>query len=74
VKKKSGTKGKSGGDISRRKGNQYEAVYFEMPKGLFPVTGKPILEHIVELLRASEIRDIIFSIGHLGEKIKEYFR
>lgn len=46
---------------------------FEMPKGLFPVGGKPILEHILELLRSYEIREIIFSIGHLGEKIKEHF-
>lgn len=46
---------------------------FEMPKGLFPVSGKPILEHIMELLQKFAVRDIIFSIGHLGEKIKEHF-
>lgn len=46
---------------------------FEMPKGLFPVAGKPILEHIIEFLRRYEVRDIIMSIGHLGEKIQEYF-
>src|SRR4030067_1315659 len=46
---------------------------FEMTKGLFPVGGKPILEHIIELLAAFEIRDIIFSIGVLGEKIKDHF-
>lgn len=46
---------------------------FEMPKGLFPVGGKPILEHIIEMLRKFEYRNIILSIGHLGEKIKEYF-
>lgn len=46
---------------------------FEMPKGLFPVGGKPILEHIVEMLRKYEIRDIVFSLGHLGDRIKEYF-
>lgn len=45
----------------------------EVPKGLFPVGGKPILAHIVEMLRHSDIRDIIFSIGHLGEKIIEHF-
>lgn len=46
---------------------------FEMPKGLLPVAGKPILEHIVEMLRENNVRDIIFSIGHLGEKIQEHF-
>lgn len=46
---------------------------FEMPKGLFPVRGKPILEHIVERLIKYEVRDIIFSIGHLGDRIKQHF-
>ncbi len=46
---------------------------FEMPKGLFPVGGKPILEYVVELLRQYEIRNLIFSIGHLGGKVKEHF-
>src|SRR3989338_1461434 len=55
------------------KGINMRPFTFEMPKGLFPVGGKPILEHIVEMLRKFEVRDIIFSIGHLGEKIKEHF-
>jgi len=55
------------------KGLHMRPFTFEMPKGLLPVGGKPILEHIVELLREHEIRDVIFSIGHLGEKIVEYF-
>lgn len=46
---------------------------FEMPKGLFPVGGKPILEQLIELLRKYDVRNILFSIGHLGEKIEEYF-
>ena len=46
---------------------------FEMPKGLFPVGGKPILEHLVILLEKHNIRNLIFSVGHLGEKIVEYF-
>src|SRR3990167_5784671 len=40
---------------------------FEMPKGLFPVAGKPILEHLVNLLSKFNIRNLIFSIGILGE-------
>jgi NDP-sugar pyrophosphorylase family protein len=55
------------------KGLHLRPYTFEMPKGLLPVGGKPILEHIVELLSVSGVRNIIFSIGHLGEKIKEHF-
>lgn len=55
------------------KGLNMRPFTFEMPKGLFPVGGKPILEHIVEMLAKNDIRDIIFSVGHLGDKIQEYF-
>jgi len=55
------------------KGLNMRPFTFEMPKGLFPVGGRPILEHIVELLVHYQIRDLIFSIGHLGEKIKDHF-
>lgn len=55
------------------KGLNMRPFTFEMPKGLFPVGGKPILEHVIELLRSFEVRNIIFSIGHLGEKIKDNF-
>ncbi len=55
------------------KGLNMRPFTFEMPKGLFPVGGRPILEHIVEMLSKYEIRDIIFSIGHLGDKIKDHF-
>lgn len=46
---------------------------YEMPKAMLPVHGRPILEHIIDLLRSYEIRDIIILIGPLGEKIKNYF-
>jgi mannose-1-phosphate guanylyltransferase / phosphomannomutase len=55
------------------KGLNMRPFTFEMPKGLFPVGGKPILEHIVELLRYYEVRNLIFSIGHLGGKIRDHF-
>ncbi len=55
------------------KGINMRPFTFEMPKGLLPVGGKPILEHIVEKLIHFGIREVIFSIGHLGEKIKAHF-
>ena len=55
------------------RGVNMQPFTFEMPKGLFPVGGKPILLHLLELLKKYNIRNIIFSIGHLGEKIEEYF-
>lgn len=46
---------------------------YEMPKSLFPVAGKPLLEYTIELLRSYEVRDIILVISHLGEKIRNHF-
>lgn len=42
------------------------------PKPLVPVAGKPILGHIVDTFIAAEIRDFIFVIGYLGDRIEEY--
>jgi glucose-1-phosphate thymidylyltransferase len=44
------------------------------PKPLIPVAGKPILGHIIESLLSAGIRDFVFVIGYLGEKIEEYVR
>lgn len=46
---------------------------FELPKTMIPVKGRPILEHIIELLREYDIREIHVAIGHLGEKVKDHF-
>lgn len=44
------------------------------PKPLIPVAGKPILGHIIENIMEAGIRDFVFVIGHLGEKIEEHVR
>ncbi|TSC52832.1 MAG: Nucleotidyl transferase [Parcubacteria group bacterium LiPW_72] len=46
---------------------------YEMPKCLIPVCGKPLLEHTLDLLKKYEIRDIVITIGHLGEKVRNHF-
>lgn len=45
----------------------------EIPKPMVPVLGKPILEHQLEALRAGGVKDFIFVVGHLHERIEEYF-
>lgn len=46
---------------------------YEMPKSLLPIKGKPLLEYMIENLKKAEIYDVMICVGHLGEKIKEYF-
>ena len=55
------------------KGVKMRPFTFELPKTMLPIKGIPILEHIIELLRSHEVRDIYISIGYLGDKIKMHF-
>lgn len=41
-------------------------------KGLLPVGGRPIIEQIIENLRATGIEEIVVVTGHLGDQIKAY--
>jgi histidinol-phosphate phosphatase family protein len=45
----------------------------ELPKPMLPVGGKPILQWQIECLRSNGLIDICIIIGHLGEKIQDYF-
>lgn len=45
----------------------------EIPKPMVAVAGKPLLLWQIERLKENGITDIIMVIGHLGEKIQEYF-
>lgn len=44
------------------------------PKALVPVAGKPILSHIVDNLIEAGIREFIFIVGYLGNKVEEYIK
>ncbi len=46
---------------------------YEIPKPLIPVNGRPLLEYTIELLRQHEIKNIIITISHLGDLIKQHF-
>src|SRR4029078_10832307 len=44
------------------------------PKALVPVAGKPILAHIVDRWIDAGLKDFIFIVGYLGDKIEEYIK
>ncbi len=43
------------------------------PKHMLPVGGKPLLEHLLQALKAVDIEDIALMVGYKGEKIRDYF-
>lgn len=45
----------------------------EIPKPMAVMCGKPILERVVNSLKENGVRDIYISVGHLHEKIVDYF-
>ncbi len=45
---------------------------YTQPKALIPLAGKTILSIIIDQLKDAGIKDFIFVIGYLGEKIKDY--
>lgn len=54
-------------------GTRLRPLTNDTPKPLLPVKGKPIIEHAILNFKKHGIREIILSIGHLSDKIKNYF-
>jgi NDP-sugar pyrophosphorylase family protein len=44
-----------------------------IPKPMFPVVNKPILEHCIGLLSSHNIRDIAINLHHLPDKVSDHF-
>ncbi len=44
-----------------------------LPKPMLPLNGKPMLERQIENISEYGIKEFVIIVGHLGEKIKEYF-
>jgi glucose-1-phosphate thymidylyltransferase len=45
---------------------------YTQPKPLMPVAGKPIICYIVDKLVDAGLRNFVFVIGHLGEKVRNF--
>lgn len=46
----------------------------EIPKPLLDINGKPMIEWQIENVKKYGVQEFVLIIGHLGEKIKEYFQ
>jgi len=53
-------------------GTRLRPLTYTQPKPLIPVAGKPIIAFIIDQLVEQGIRDFVFVIGYLGEKIQMY--
>ncbi len=54
-------------------GTRLKPLTLSLPKPMFPVLNRPLLEHTLNFLSSQGIRDIIVNVHHLPDKIVEYF-
>jgi NDP-sugar pyrophosphorylase family protein len=54
-------------------GTRLRAVISDKPKPMAPISGKPFLDWQLELLKRFHLREIILSVGYMGNEIKNYF-
>ncbi len=54
-------------------GSRLRPLTSRRPKPLAPVANKPVMEHIVDLLRRHGITDIIATLHYLADEIESYF-
>ena len=53
-------------------GTRLKPLTDTMPKALVPVAGKPLLEHALEKLKDSGIRDVVINVHHFADMIEEW--
>lgn len=55
-------------------GTRLKPLTNSMPKALVPISGKPLLEHVIEKLKAAGFNEIIINIHHFGDQIKDFVK
>jgi len=54
-------------------GTRLRPLTNDTPKPMIAVCGKPIIEHIIDLLKLYNVNEILISVGFNKEKIMDYF-
>ena len=54
-------------------GSRLRPLTSRRPKPLAPVAGKPVMEHIIDLLRRHGITEIVATLHYLADEIESYF-
>jgi hypothetical protein len=52
-------------------GSRLDPLTRSLPKPLVPIVGKPVMGHLMDLLRKHGINEIMVNVQYLGHKIKE---
>ena len=55
-------------------GTRLRPLTYEIPKALIPIQGKTLTEHVIEKVKEAGAKKVYLSIGHMADKIVEYFQ
>src|SRR5580704_9637080 len=54
-------------------GSRLRPLTSSRPKPLVPVANKPVMHHIVDLLRRHDIHEVVATLHYLADEIENYF-
>src|SRR6266567_7454032 len=54
-------------------GSRLDPLTRNLPKPLVPIVNRPVMEHIIELLRKHGCTEIVVNVHYLGDQIESYF-
>jgi mannose-1-phosphate guanylyltransferase len=60
--------------LAAGKGTRVRPLTHLVPKPMIPVLGRPVMEYLVDLLRAHGVREIVVNTSYRAPQIEEYFR
>ena len=59
--------------LAAGRGTRMRELTADIPKPMLRVRGKPVLEHIVDGLRAADVQEFLVVIGWRGDVVREHF-
>lgn len=59
--------------LAAGRGTRMRELTDDLPKPMIPVRGRPILEHIIDGLRAAGVTDILIIVGYRADVVREHF-
>ncbi|MGI8431641.1 MAG: sugar phosphate nucleotidyltransferase [Chthoniobacterales bacterium] len=59
--------------LAAGRGTRMRELTDDLPKPMIAVRGKPILQHILEGLRAAGVREVFIIVGYRAEVVRQFF-